>query len=178
MKLITLLPSLMADSCPPMELTVGNVIGKTVDVPYIGQFCQYVAIPYAEPLERWRPSVKKRSSVTRNGAINSLEKRPPCPDIGKETVPEDCLYFDIYKPIGSSLLNLLQLSRKKWPRWNISTEFLKFSKISNNLGIRSKFCVSCDLEKYLRIWNYPFLYGLVMDENYKSIIEMTPQVSF
>lgn len=103
MKLITLLPSLMAESCPPMELTVGNVIGKTIDVPYIGQFCQYVAIPYAEPPERWRPSVKKRPTEKQNGEINSLEKRPPCPDIGRETEPEACLYFDIYKPIGSSL---------------------------------------------------------------------------
>ena len=112
MKLITLLPSLMAESCPPMELTVGNVIGKTVDVPYIGQFCQYVAIPYAEPPERWRPSVKKHSSVTQVGEINFLEKRPLCPDIGRETVPEACLYFDIYKPIGSSRLNLSQFSEK------------------------------------------------------------------
>ena len=93
MKLITLLPSLMAESCPPMELTVGNVIGKTVDVPYIGQFCQYVAIPYAEPPERWRPSVKKHSSVTQVGEINFLEKRPLCPDIGRETVPEVCIKY-------------------------------------------------------------------------------------
>ena len=107
MKLITLLPSLMADSCPPMELTVGNVIGKTVDVPYIGQFCQYLAIPYAEPPERWRPSMKKRPSVTRNDEINSLEKRTLCPDIGRETYTEACLYFDIYKPIGSSLLHFI-----------------------------------------------------------------------
>ena len=103
MKLITLLPSLMAESCPPMELTVGNVIGKTVDVPYIGQFCQFVAVPYAEPPERWRPSVKKRRNSTENIQINSLEKRPPCPAFGRETVPEACLYFDIFKPIGSSL---------------------------------------------------------------------------
>ena len=102
MKLITLLLSLMAESCPPMEMTVGNVIGKTVDVPYIGQFCQYVAVPYAEPPERWRRSVKKCTNSTEKIQINSLEKRPPCPDIGRETEPEACLYFDIYKPIGSS----------------------------------------------------------------------------
>ena len=110
MKLITLLPSLMAESCPPMELTVGNVIGKTVDVPYIGQFCQYVAVPYAEPPERWRPSVKKRPSTTENIQINSLDKRPPCPDFGRETVPEACLYFDIYKPIGLSQMILSQMT--------------------------------------------------------------------
>ena len=109
MKLITLLPSLMAESCPPMELTVGNVIGKTVDVPYIGQFCQFVAVPYAEPPERWRPSVKKRRNSTENIQINSLDKRPPCPDFGRETVPEACLYFDIYKPIGSSQMILSQM---------------------------------------------------------------------
>ena len=109
MKLITLLPSLMAESCPPMELTVGNVIGKTVDVPYIGQFCQYVAIPYAEPPGRWRPSVKKRTNSTEKIQINSLDKRPPCPDIGRETEPEACLYFDIYKPIGLSQMILSQI---------------------------------------------------------------------
>ena len=113
MKLITLLPSLMAESCPPMELTVGNVIGKTVDVPYIGQFCRYLAIPYAEPPKRWRPSVKMRSDPVQKSEINSLDKRPLCPDIERENYPEACLYFDIYKPIGSSPLNFIASLRKK-----------------------------------------------------------------
>ena len=110
MKLIILLPSLIAESCPPMELTVGNVIGKTVDVPYIGQFCQYVAIPYAESPERWTPSAKIRPCLTNKLQINSLDKRPPCPDFGRETEPEACLYFDIYKPIGLSQMILSQIT--------------------------------------------------------------------
>ena len=105
MKIMSLLPSTLtlADtSCPPIELTVGNVIGKTVDVPYIGQFCQYVGIPYAEPPERWLPSVRLQRKPSNKNSINSIEKRPPCPDVGRENFSESCLYFDIYKPIGLS----------------------------------------------------------------------------
>ena len=105
MKLMTLLPSTftLADtSCPPIDLTVGNVIGKTVDVPFIGQFCQYVGIPYAEPPDRWLPSVKFRPNTSTKSSINSLEKRPPCPDIGRIAAQESCLYFDIFKPLGLS----------------------------------------------------------------------------
>ena len=105
MKIMTLLPSTLtfADTnCPPIELTVGDVIGKTVDVPYIGQFCQYVGIPYAEPPKRWLPSVRLQTNLHNENPINSIHKRPPCPDIGRENLPESCLYFDIYMPIGPS----------------------------------------------------------------------------
>ena len=114
----------MAESCPPMQLTVGNVIGKTVDVPYIGQFCQFVAVPYAEPPERWRPSVKKRRNSTENIQINSLDKRPPCPDFGRETVPEACLYFDIYKPIGLSQMILSQMTLQHLAYIDLNLRFL------------------------------------------------------
>jgi carboxylesterase type B len=104
MKLFALLPSIsLTDSCPPIDLTIGRIIGKTVDVPFIGQYYQYLGIPYAEPPDRWRPSLQSRKIQNPDQTIiNNLSPQNSCPEIGNESVLESCLYFDIYKPIGTS----------------------------------------------------------------------------